>query len=153
VSPKGGPPQETFVCSPPCTGCCTGECVLQNGLQCSLLTCGNHESRALLTSMHRQSSGFFCSPQRPLQGQVPLQQMYLQMPPHNEVFNYKVLAAVRTRAGVYCLICVGTMCMTGPDIKGADTARSFRRQRICEGHRQARLVSAVPSAISYLANR
>jgi hypothetical protein len=30
-----------------------------------------------VTSRHRHSSGFFCSPQRPLQGQVPLQQMYL----------------------------------------------------------------------------
>jgi hypothetical protein len=30
-----------------------------------------------VTSKHRQHSGLFCSPQRPLHGQVPLQQMYL----------------------------------------------------------------------------
>lgn len=30
------------------------------------------------TSIARQNSGAFCSPQRPLQGHVPLQQMYLR---------------------------------------------------------------------------
>jgi hypothetical protein len=52
--------------------------VLQTQLECCCLVFKKH-IYAVLTSRHRQSSGFFCSPQRPLQGQVPLQQMYLQM--------------------------------------------------------------------------
>jgi hypothetical protein len=56
--------------------------MLQNQVQYSAADLCRNKCAVLLTSKHRQSSGFFCSPQRPLQGQVPLQQMYLQMPPH-----------------------------------------------------------------------